>query len=108
MALLDFRSVFMPYCIRKQSDGRYVVLNREYKPVGFATNAFIKYDEHPVAVDLEGITPATAAKLSWTGKNDTDEIFLYSDGCSPLTSADNMRRYLSKLEVLAGLKIKQP
>ena len=37
MPLGDFRSVFMPYCLRKQKDGRYVVLNREYKPVGFFT-----------------------------------------------------------------------
>lgn len=108
MPLSDFRSVFMPYCIRKQSDGRYVVLNRAYKPVGFATSDFVKYEEHPVAVHLEGIGPATAAKLSWSGDKNTDEIFLYNDGCIPTSSAGNMNQYLSKLQILAGLKIKQP
>ncbi|HWR76613.1 MAG TPA: hypothetical protein VN283_05310 [Thiobacillus sp.] len=107
MPLGDFRSVFMPYCLRKQEDGRYVVLNREYKPVGFFTHSHVKYDEYPVAVQLEGIGPATAAKLSWKGDDNPDEIFLYNDGCVPTHSAKNMDTYLAKLQILAKLKIKE-
>jgi hypothetical protein len=106
MPLGDFRSVFMPYCLRKQEDGKYVVLNREYKPVGFFTDEYVKYEEHPVAVHLEGIGPATAAKLSWKGSEDTDSIFLYNDGCIPTASAENMKKYLAKLQILAKLRIK--
>ena len=105
MPLGDFRSVFMPYCLRKQGDGRYVVLNREYKPVGFFTNEYVKYEEHPVAVRLKGIGPATAAKLSWKGSEDIDNIFLYNDGCIPTASAENMKQYLTKLQLLAKLRI---
>jgi len=97
MPLGDFRSVFMPYCLRKQDDGRYVVLNREYKPVGFFTRDFVKYEEHPVAVKLQGIGPATAEKLSWKGDTNTEEIFLYNDGCIPTDGAENMKKYLAKL-----------
>ncbi|WP_206742744.1 hypothetical protein, partial [Acidithiobacillus ferrooxidans] len=98
-------SVFMPYCLRKQEDGRYVILNREYKPVGFFTNEYVKYEEHPVAVHLEGISPATAAKLSWNGSKDTNSIFLYNDGCIPTDGAENMKKYIAKLQILAILKI---
>jgi hypothetical protein len=31
MPLGDVRSVHLPYCIQRQSDGTYVVLNREYR-----------------------------------------------------------------------------
>lgn len=108
MPLNDFRSVFMPYCLAKQKDGRYVVLNREYKPVGFFTRDFVKYEEHPVSVHLEGIGAATAAKLSWEGSENTDKIFLYNDGSLPTASASNMKVYLAKLQILAKLKIKVP
>jgi hypothetical protein len=39
MSHSDFRAMFFPYCLQKQKDGRYVVLNREYKPVGFKPTA---------------------------------------------------------------------
>ena len=67
MALQDFRAVFMPYCIERQPDGRYVVLNRAYKPLGFFTSDYIRYSDHPVAVGLR-ITPKTADKLG-AGRN---------------------------------------
>ena len=38
----DFRAVYFPYCIEKQADGTWVVLNRQYKPVGFNTSDFIR------------------------------------------------------------------
>ncbi len=106
MSLYDFRSVFMPYCLHKQPDGRYIVLNREYKPIGFFTRAHVKYEEYPIAVFLEGINSAMAAKLSPEGDTDTDDIFLYNDRCVPTDNAANMNRYLSKLKLLAKLKIK--
>ncbi|MDZ8188995.1 MAG: hypothetical protein RMX96_29595 [Nostoc sp. ChiSLP02] len=105
MALNDFRSVFLPYCLEKQSDGRYVVLNREYKPVGFKTTEHIEYQDYPICVELKGIGSATVAKLSYNGDSNTDRIYLYNDGCVPTESAEYMKNYLKRLEILAKLKV---
>ena len=105
MSLNDFRSVFMPFCIQKQNDGRYVVLNREYNPVGFFTQEFVNYEEHPVSVRFKGIDPSIAAKISWDGSENTDNMFLYNDGGIPTESEANMKTYLAKLQILAGLRI---
>ena len=67
MSLNDFRSVFMPYITEKQSDGRYAVLNRECKPVGFYTKDFVTYADYPVLVNLKGLTRTKAAKISYKG-----------------------------------------
>lgn len=105
MALNDFRAVFFPYCLHKQPDGRYVVLNRKYKPIGFTTREHIKYEDYPVCAKLKGIGSATAAKLSYKGDSNTDEIYLYNDGCVPTDSAEHMKNYLERLEILAKLKV---
>lgn len=105
MALNDFRAVFFPYCLDKQPDGRYVVLNREYKPIGFKTREHIKYDDYRVCVELKGIGSATAAKLSYKGDSNTDRIYLYNDGCVPTKSNEHMKNYLERLKILAKLKV---
>lgn len=105
MPLGDFRSVFLPYCLEKQADGRYAVLNREYKPVGFYTKDYVTYDKHPVLVKLKGITKKKASALSAKGESDVDCIYLYGDSCVPTHSKANMKAYLSKLEILAKLKV---
>ena len=106
MPLNDFRSVFMPYCIKKQPNGKYAVLNREYKPVGFYTRDHIEYSNFPVEVNLKGLTKIKAKKLSWEESENIDEIFFYNDGCVPTHSAQHMKAYLKKLEILAKLEIK--
>ena len=104
MPLNDFRSVFLPYCLQKQPDGRYAVLNREYKPVGFRTRKYLTYEEYPVLVTLR-ITPSLASEISWNQSRDTDNVFLYDDSCNPIRSQANMQAYLVKIERLAKLKI---
>ena len=101
----DFRAVYFPYCIEKQADGSWVVLNRQYKPVGFNTSEYIKYEDHPVSSRLEGLGPATLDKLSYTGKAEGDRVYLYNDGCVPTHSKKNMDVYLEKLRILAKLRL---
>ncbi|MFX1670841.1 hypothetical protein PWR63_00780 [Paraburkholderia sp. A2WS-5] len=105
MPLKDVRSTFLPYCVKRQEDGRYAVLNREYKPVGFWTNAFVTYADHPTLVKIKGLTAARAAKISYKGDTNVDTIFLYNDGCVPTDSTAHMNAYLSRLATLAKLEI---
>lgn len=105
MPLGDFRSVFLPYIIEKQSDGRYAVLNREHKPVGFYIRDFVTYADHPVLVNFKELTAAKAAKISYKGDSDTNHIVLYNDGCVPTQSKANMQAYLARLELLAKLTV---
>ncbi|QSV55098.1 MAG: hypothetical protein HEP80_15660 [Dolichospermum sp. UKL201] len=105
MSLDDFRAVFLPYCLQKQPDEKYAVLNRRYKPLGFNTREHIEYEDYPICVKLKGIGSATAAKLSWNCDSNTDIIYLYNDGCFPTKSSEDMKNYLKRLEILAKLKV---
>lgn len=107
MSLGDVRAVYMPYCLKKQDDGAYAILNREYKPVGFNTRDFVKYEDYPVTAKLKGIGPATARRLSCHDKADTDVIYLYDDATAPVNSSANMDAYLEKLRILAKFKVEE-
>lgn len=105
MPLNDFRSIYLPYCLMKQEDGSWVVLNREYKPVGFNTHDFIKYEDYPVATRFKGLGPTTLNKLSYTGFATGNTVFLYNDGCVPTHEAEYMTAYMKKLQLLAKLQV---
>jgi hypothetical protein len=62
MSFEDFRAVFLPYCLQKQSDGRYAILNRRYKPVGLTLKEFVKYEDYPVCVELKGLGASNSSE----------------------------------------------
>lgn len=105
MSFNNVTAVYMPYCLQRQEDGRYAILNREYKPLGFLTREWITYSDYPVCAKIKGIGPATARKLSYKGSEDTDWIFLYNDGCNPCHGPEEMEAYLKKLSLLGKLRI---
>jgi hypothetical protein len=104
MPIVNPRAIFLPYCIQRLEDGRYVVLNRNYKPLGFQTTEHLKYEDYPIPVRFKGLTAKKAATLSAKCSGDLDVIYLYDDGCIPTASAADMKRYLSRLEILAKMK----
>ena len=65
MTIENVRAVYFPYCIEKQEDG-WVMLNRNYKPVGFNTGEFIKYEDYPDSIRLKGLGPARDYKGTGT------------------------------------------
>jgi len=80
--------MFFPYCLKMQPDGRYAVLNREYKPVGFIPYGFVRYSDYPVCIEIKAIGPSTARKLSYDGSEDTEQIYLYSTSSNHLVPID--------------------
>ena len=102
---MELRITHLPYCVRRLNDGKYILLNRNYKPLGIQTNEWVIYEDHPSRVALK-ITPSIAKKISWDNNENIDTIFLYNDGCTPTSSDSNMNSYLKRLGFLAGLKSK--
>ena len=82
-----------------------MVLNREYKPIGFRIAERINYEDYPILVEFKGLTKNVIAQLSCDGSEITSQIFLYNDGSVPTDSATNMSSYLKKLGLLAKLDI---
>ncbi len=104
MSLNNFREVHLPYCLEKQEDGGYVVLNREYKPLGFAKREHYKYSDYPIVVKIKGLTPSKASEISFKGAENLDKIYLYDNSCLPETSPENMQSYLARLAILSELE----
>lgn len=99
--------MFFPYCLQKLPDGRYIVLNRYYKPLGLPnTTDWVDYEKHPSAVKLR-ISAATAQKLSWEHKSKTSPIYLYNDATIPDKAAAHWSSYAERLKVLAKIQIPQ-
>lgn len=101
----DFRRIFLPYCLLKHDSGGYVVLNRDYKPLGFSTNDHIIYENYPIEVKFLRMSKVTAKRLSYEGNDSINEIYLYNDATVPTNSDENMKNYLEKLKILAQLGI---
>ena len=104
MALLDFRAIYLPYCIEQQDDESWLILNREYSPVGFNA-AHIQPDGHPVTVKLKGLGLATLTKLAFDGKVQGKKVYLYDDECNPVRGKEHMQAYLAKIALLAKLEV---
>jgi hypothetical protein len=101
----DIRCIYLPYCIKRQPNGTYVLLNRDYKPLGFKTHEHIDYGAYPIGVKIRGLTAKAAAKLSHNGSTDLSEIFMYDDSSIPTKSKENMSMYLERLAYLAKFKV---
>ncbi len=106
MAILgDIRAIYFPYCLEKQEDNSWVILNRNYKPIGINTAEFIDYREFPVSATPRSLTTTTLKKLSYDGTAE-DKIYLYNDDTNPLASQKNMESYLTKLAILTKIQLK--
>lgn len=104
----ELRKAFFPYCLQRLKSGGWIILNRNYKPLGQLDKEWVDYETHPSAVKFERFTLATAKKLSKKpieGKI-PDAIWLYSDGTSPTLGGVHMAAYLDKLAVLVKLRAK--
>ena len=102
----SFRRIFFPYCLQRRDDGLWVVLNRNYKPVGSTTRDYVSYDDIPQTECIERITKEQMAKLSHTGRCGADQrsIYLYDDSYY-WNIGETLNLYYEKLTLLANMKL---
>ncbi len=104
---MDFRSIFMPYCLQKLPDGSWVVLNRRYKPLGFQSSDWVDYADF--SARFHGLGPSTLSRIDKDGKNvDGNRVWLYDDGSVPTGSEEHMKAYLERLAILSKLGVRTP
>lgn len=95
----------MPYCIEPLPDGRYIVLNRNYKPLG-ESGGWVDYATHPSATTIKGLIASRLARIDWRGAPDADgRIYLYNDASNPIRNAANWEAYAARLQALAELEL---
>jgi hypothetical protein len=98
----NFRWWFLPYCLQRLENGKYVVLNRAYKPVGMVTEEWVDYEPHGVKIKI-GKNQARA--LSYNKSEEKERVYLYDDATNPNRSKATMDEYLRKVGLLAAYTI---
>lgn len=86
--------VFAPYCIRKLISGRYVLLNRLYKPLGFHEKITLDYEQFAHNIRIK---PSDARRISADGMGFQDcrihegekVLWLYRDADNPFIKREN-------------------
>ena len=93
----SLKHYFAVYCVQQVSNGKYVLLNRNYKPIGMTcTNTYVNYEDY--AITLKGLGDKTAAKLSIDGKGCSKGFHMYRGTCN--FEPD----YMNRLDKLMSLK----
>ena len=95
----------LPYCIKHLGNKQYIILNRNYKPLGTTNPEWTNYATHPSVVKMN-ITAKQAAQLSWNNSPDTENIYLFQNAAATLASSVKMSEYITRLGKLAKLKAK--
>ncbi|MDO9596713.1 MAG: hypothetical protein Q7J47_03235 [Azoarcus sp.] len=97
--------VFLPYCLERLSDGRYIVLNADFKPLGVPSFEDVDLETHPSAHTIN-ITPELARKLSVSGSDALDCIYLHEGKeLGPPEEGERLAAYAARLAVFMRLKI---
>jgi len=98
----SFLRIYLPYALLRQPDGRYVVVNRLYKPVGMLTDEHVDYSAHALKLNM---SESAAKRLSWNASADCEAIYLYNDGRVPTDDAVKWQAYQEKLQFLAKRQV---
>jgi len=110
MEYKKFWRVFLPYCLQRLKDGSWVVLNRNYKPLGVFGREWLDYETERSCFVARGLTKSVAEKISYKPLPDEipDQIWLYDDSSHPDRGAAAREAYLRRLGVLALIEMRPP
>lgn len=99
-----------PYCIQKTADGKWLVLNRSYKPLGVVSKDWVDYDSHPDRVPLDHRSVAALTRIAVYEMDDEEgnpvTIFFYKDGQRIADTDEGWSTYAAVLQVLGQAKVK--
>lgn len=97
--------VFMPYCVKALGGGRFIVLNRDYKPLGVPSCVDVDLASHESALPMD-ITAELARGMSVDQSPDTDCIYLHKGNGAPEGAA--LKAYSERLAVLMQVRVTAP
>ena len=94
---------FVPYAIQKigKDSGKVIVLNRDYKPIGYcgSYDGWVDYSDFDSAIaDME--SPEMKAFLTACGKDRVgrDSMFTFNDATAPWLGAKNAKRLVGLID----------
>lgn len=95
--------IFLPYCLREIDDGKWIFLNRRYKPLGVNTTDFINYNQERSAFRFVSDPGYRLSEiLGAPVGRDKRHFFFYTDGYVPIESDD----FWWKLKQVMNIKIR--
>lgn len=92
----------LPYCIMHIDTDRYIILNRNYKPLGQTSFDYVDYRKHPSVIHMK-ITEKQAIKLSYDGFIKSDCIYFYDNSDTVLRNTQAFNDYIARLKLLATI-----
>lgn len=110
MPIGHFAHTHFPYLIQQTSDGKWLALNRKYKPLGTTSDEWVDYDTHPGRIAIDHRSLAAIRRVAVNEQGDAggrdQAIFFYNDGFSLTDSDSDWTRYAKILKVLARASVK--
>ncbi|CAD1798285.1 hypothetical protein LN565_15330 [Xanthomonas euvesicatoria pv. euvesicatoria] len=101
----------LPYCLQKTKDGKWLALNRNYKPLGtVGKDEWFDYDSHPSRQSIPAATISAlkrrASSIIEDKPDDPGLFFFYDDRTMPTDGAANWKRYCETLLIWANASAK--
>ena len=102
-----FLRQYLPYCIVARPDGRGLLLNREFKPLGWPPRrkSLVDYSDPMFESMTVEIPEGRVARLPATTNEFGTFLYLYGrayDEEAPWVSTEVSKRYLERLRLLLG------
>ena len=94
---------FMPYVIEELAENKFVILNRNYKPIGLRLDCFVDYEDYSIFMKL---TKKDKSKFI-THDHAPNMYWLYDDLTNPFLSKkkSNKEKYFELLDLLNNKSI---
>lgn len=102
----SLRALYFPYCLRRLDDGSWIILNRNYRPVGHGGSSYPDHEGIHPNFRIPNLTNSQIRALSHTGEADGNDVYLYNDGCVPTNGVRHMDDYLRRLRTLMWISLK--